>query len=70
MNEYFSKKGSRLEANKAIVSLQKNGQYKTTIPKAIANAAGLKKGSVLKFKLNTRKTISMKEEVDEDAKDR
>lgn len=49
INNYFDRKGSRLEINKTKVSQTKNGQFRTTIPKFIADALNIKKGDVLVF---------------------
>ena len=46
---FLNRCGKRLESNKVIVRQTKNGQFHTTIPKAIAKAMGLQKGSILKF---------------------
>ena len=50
-NEFFKRKGHRLESNKVLVRQTKNGQFHTTIPRGIAKAAQLKHGSVLEFEL-------------------
>lgn len=44
----FNKRGSRLETNLVKVC-EVNSQFKTTIPKGIAESVGIKKGSVLRF---------------------
>ena len=46
-NNYFDRKGSRLEINKTKVSMTKNGQFRSTIPKFLVDALSIKKKSVL-----------------------
>jgi len=48
---YLQRCGRRLESNNVIVRVTNNGQYHATIPKAIASAIGLKRGSILKFEI-------------------
>lgn len=47
-------RGSRLDGNKTKVQLLKNGQFKTTIPRAFALGLGLENGSVLNWELTQR----------------
>jgi len=46
---FLNRSGRRLGANKVIVRQTKNGQFHITIPRAIANATRLKKGSIIQF---------------------
>ena len=46
--------GSRLKANKVKIQQLKNSQFVLTIPKALADSFDLKKGTVVKFKINEK----------------
>jgi hypothetical protein len=58
------KQGSRLEANRVKVSLTKNGQYTMTIPKALAMAIGLHKGSIMRYAFQKSGEIKLYKEED------
>lgn len=52
VEDYLSRKGKRLAANRVKVRVTRNGQFSCTIPRVIASAAGLKHGDTLIFNLN------------------
>lgn len=49
VNEYFARRGKRLESNRVKVRLTANGQFSLTIPRALALGYNLKKGSIVVF---------------------
>jgi AbrB family looped-hinge helix DNA binding protein len=54
---FNERKGVRLETNAVKVRLSKYNQYSVTIPKGLAKAMQLKKGSILKFDYEDGKII-------------
>lgn len=44
-------RGKRLMSNQVKVRVSRNGQVSVTIPRGVANATGLKRGSILRFEI-------------------
>lgn len=59
MIENNGARGKRLSGNMVKVTQQKNGQMQVTIPKGLALAYGLGKGSVVWFTINERGRLEL-----------